>query len=386
MLDAAIAFFWPDGMMEHTMVGPGVERAGPALHQIYRLTVTADGHLIYFAVSDAEFHGLFRALGHPEWCEDARFKHVSGRMAHGTALEPLLREAFRGWKTAEILARMAAEELPVAPVLSLDEVLADPQVKHNEILLEREHPTAGTIRQPRPPARFDRTPAEAGRLRTAARRAQRRDPGGARRRRRRAREPARLRRRQLAGVDPEAFNEADVYGRPIPPGAGGGSGSAPAAAVPGSARRPAHAIGRGSVGATSAGAIVSPARADRRRGGGTTRTERAERRVPLSVAVDHDLVAGLEIADANPARDPNEISGIVEIDDAILDAGPRHRDAVPDVVDLGDRQRLGLRRTSRENAAADAKRRERCMTAPFVAGNERRCIARATGHALAETR
>ncbi|HVH06341.1 MAG TPA: CoA transferase [Myxococcota bacterium] len=164
MLDAAIAFFWPDGMMEHTMVGPGVERAGPTLYQIYRLTETADGHLIYFAVSDAEFHGLFRALGHPEWCEDVRFKDFPGRMANGTVLEPLLRETFRSWPTADVLARMAAESLPVAPVLSLDEVLADPQVKHNEILLEREHPTAGIIRQPRPPAKFDRTPAEAGRL------------------------------------------------------------------------------------------------------------------------------------------------------------------------------------------------------------------------------
>jgi crotonobetainyl-CoA:carnitine CoA-transferase CaiB-like acyl-CoA transferase len=164
MLDAALAFFWPDGMMAHTMVGPGVERPGPALHQIYRLTETADGHLIYFAVSDAEFHGLFRALGHPEWCEDARFRELGARMANTPVLEPMIRAAFRGWNTAVILERMAAERLPVAPVLSLEEVLADPQVKHNEILVEREHPTAGTIRQPRPPARFDRTPAEPGRL------------------------------------------------------------------------------------------------------------------------------------------------------------------------------------------------------------------------------
>jgi crotonobetainyl-CoA:carnitine CoA-transferase CaiB-like acyl-CoA transferase len=163
MLDAALAFFWPDGMMAHTMVGDGV-KPGPTLYELYRLTETADGHLIYFAVSDAEFHGLFRALGRPEWCEDARFRDLPGRMTHMAELEPMLREAFRGWRTAEILERMAAESLPVAPALSLEEVVADPQVRHNEVLLEREHPSAGVIRQPRPPARFDRTPAEAGRL------------------------------------------------------------------------------------------------------------------------------------------------------------------------------------------------------------------------------
>jgi crotonobetainyl-CoA:carnitine CoA-transferase CaiB-like acyl-CoA transferase len=164
MLDASLAFFWPDGMMEHTMVGPGVERAGPALHRLYRLTETADGHLIYFAVSDAEFHGLFRALGQPGWCEDPRFRDMGPRIAHSAALEPMIRAAFRKWPTAEILERMAAESLPAAPALSLEEVIADPQVRHNELLLEREHPTAGWIRQPRPPARFDKTPAEAGRL------------------------------------------------------------------------------------------------------------------------------------------------------------------------------------------------------------------------------
>jgi crotonobetainyl-CoA:carnitine CoA-transferase CaiB-like acyl-CoA transferase len=164
MLDASIAFFWPDGMMEHTMVGPGVERAGPTLYRLYRLTETADGHLIYFAVSDAEFHGLFRALGRPEWCEDARFRDHAGRMAHTAELDASIRAAFRKWPTAEVLARMGAESLPAAPAHSLEDVIADPQVRHNELLVEREHPTAGVIRQPRPPARFDRTPAEPGRL------------------------------------------------------------------------------------------------------------------------------------------------------------------------------------------------------------------------------
>jgi crotonobetainyl-CoA:carnitine CoA-transferase CaiB-like acyl-CoA transferase len=163
MLDAALAFFWPDGMMAHTMVGEGV-RAGPTLYEIYRLTETADGHLIYFAVSDAEFHGLFRALGHPEWCEDERIGPLAARMAHREVLEPLLQDAFKRWRTAELIERMAAESLPVAPVLALEEILEDAQVRHNEVLLERTHPTAGVIRQPRPPARFDRTPAEAGRL------------------------------------------------------------------------------------------------------------------------------------------------------------------------------------------------------------------------------
>jgi len=163
MLDASLAFFWPDGMMAHTMLGEGVT-PGPTLYELYRLTETADGHLVFFAVTDAECHGLFRALGRPEWCEDPRLRELPSRIQHRELFEELVYGEFRKWSTREILARLAAEALPAAPVLSLEEVLDDPQVRHNGILVERDHPTAGRIRQPRPAARFDRTPAEPGRL------------------------------------------------------------------------------------------------------------------------------------------------------------------------------------------------------------------------------
>jgi len=164
MIDASLAFFWPDGMMAHTMIGEGVQ-TGPTLYEIYRLQPTADGHLIYFAASDAEMHGLFRALGHPEWCGDPRFGPIEGRRLpeNFQALGGLLDEAFRSWKTRELLGRLVAEQVAAGAVLSLEEVIADPQVRHNGAIFERDHPAAGRMREPRPAARFERTPAEPGR-------------------------------------------------------------------------------------------------------------------------------------------------------------------------------------------------------------------------------
>jgi crotonobetainyl-CoA:carnitine CoA-transferase CaiB-like acyl-CoA transferase len=164
MLDASLAFFWPDGMMAYTMIGEGVA-GGPTLYELYRLQPTADGHLIYFAASDAEMHGLFRALGHPEWCEDPRFGSIEGRRVPDNfqALGALLDAAFRGWKTRELLDRLVAEQVAAGAVLSLPEVIDDPQVRHNGAIFEREHPSAGRMREPRPPVRFERTPSEPGR-------------------------------------------------------------------------------------------------------------------------------------------------------------------------------------------------------------------------------
>jgi crotonobetainyl-CoA:carnitine CoA-transferase CaiB-like acyl-CoA transferase len=166
MLDASLYFFWPDGMMAHTLIGDGeIGQPGPALYDIYRLTETADGQLIYWAASDPEIHALFRALAHPEWIEDERFGTLKGRSvpANREALGAMIIQEFRKWNTAEILARLAAEGVPGGPVLGLDEIPQDPQVLHNQSIIEREHPAAGRMREPRFPTRFDKTPVELAR-------------------------------------------------------------------------------------------------------------------------------------------------------------------------------------------------------------------------------
>jgi crotonobetainyl-CoA:carnitine CoA-transferase CaiB-like acyl-CoA transferase len=57
---------------------------------------------------------------------------------------------------------MVAEQVPVGPVYTLDELLDDPQIRHNGAIFEREDPKAGRLRQARPPARFSKTREEPG--------------------------------------------------------------------------------------------------------------------------------------------------------------------------------------------------------------------------------
>lgn len=161
MLDACLYFFWPDGMMDKTLTD---EDASPGflLSSVYNLTDTADGKLIYFVVTDAQRHGLFDALGHPEWKEDPRFRDTTAIAdpENFEALGVLLTEAFSKTTTAEIMPRLIEFDVPSGPILDADEVIADPQVAHNGTLVEWQHPDAGTIRQPAPAARFSTTPAE----------------------------------------------------------------------------------------------------------------------------------------------------------------------------------------------------------------------------------
>jgi len=156
MLDALLYFLWVDNFNEKTVEGP--TKPGVLLHDVYRLQATADGNLVYFAVSDSEWEGLCKALGHPEWWEEPRFYDVQQRLAVYPEIGALLDATFRQWPTEEIMARLQEHEVPAAPINELDDVFTDPQVVHNGTIHEWEHPLLGTTRSAKPPVRFSDTP------------------------------------------------------------------------------------------------------------------------------------------------------------------------------------------------------------------------------------
>jgi len=126
------------------------------------VTRCATGELVYFVASDKERHGLYRALRRPEWCEHPQWGSIKVLMEPGNyqALGAALAAEFEKWDAAELLERMVAEEVPCGPVNDFDTLLTDPQIVHNEVIWEWQHPTAGRVRQARPAPRFSQTPLE----------------------------------------------------------------------------------------------------------------------------------------------------------------------------------------------------------------------------------
>jgi len=159
MLDAALAFMWPDGMSNHMILDDDAATQAP-LSIAYQMNPTRDGHVAVAPITDAQVHGLFRAAGREELIEDPRFLTVASRFAHLRELIEEVRGELGDLTTEEVVERLAAEDVPCGPVLSLEEVPTHPQVRANKVLVDTEHPQMGRLRQPRPPARFAATPAE----------------------------------------------------------------------------------------------------------------------------------------------------------------------------------------------------------------------------------
>jgi crotonobetainyl-CoA:carnitine CoA-transferase CaiB-like acyl-CoA transferase len=158
MLDAMISYLWPEAMPSLTFVGdevdPSEAETGPDL--IY---ATYDRYITAAALSDSEWAGMCRALNREDLIEDARFKTTRDRAVNAVARREITAAELEKWNASEILSRLLANDVPSAPVLSRFELLREPQVIENQIFEEHQSNEFGKVRQPRPAARFDRTPA-----------------------------------------------------------------------------------------------------------------------------------------------------------------------------------------------------------------------------------
>jgi len=161
MLDAAVAFVWPDSAMDATLLDDDVKRTN-TIGAAYVATQFADGYAAVSAVSDSEFAGYFRAVGHPELVDDDRFATMASRMGNLKVLGPMLKQFCLETPLADFLRRAEEFDVPAAAIISIAELPDDPQILHNEVFVVHEHPVAGRIREPRPAARFGATAAFVG--------------------------------------------------------------------------------------------------------------------------------------------------------------------------------------------------------------------------------
>jgi crotonobetainyl-CoA:carnitine CoA-transferase CaiB-like acyl-CoA transferase len=119
---------------------------------------TSNGYITAGAVSDAEWRGMCKALDRKEWLTDERFATPRARGINVKLRLEMTADVLRTNTSEFWLKRLRECEVPSAPVLSRPEVIAQEQVQVNEIFTEYDQPGLGRIRQPRPAARFERTP------------------------------------------------------------------------------------------------------------------------------------------------------------------------------------------------------------------------------------
>ena len=158
MLDAVMAFLWASDMGAQTYVDSQVtdQDAASFIDLIYE---TRDGFMTVAVMTNKEWQGLAHALDHPEWLEDPRFNSPAARDRYVNDRLVMTQEVLRTRTTAQWMERLERHDVPCAPALTRSQVLNHPQIIASGTLIEIDHPVSGRLRQARPPARFERTPA-----------------------------------------------------------------------------------------------------------------------------------------------------------------------------------------------------------------------------------
>jgi crotonobetainyl-CoA:carnitine CoA-transferase CaiB-like acyl-CoA transferase len=102
--------------------------------------------VLHMSSPDKFWLGLFEVAGKPEWGRDARFNNRKARIENYDLLVEQLQPIFRGGERDEWLRRLTEKDVPAAPINTLDEVFADPQVKTYGFPIEVEHPRMGKMK------------------------------------------------------------------------------------------------------------------------------------------------------------------------------------------------------------------------------------------------
>ena len=116
--------------------------------------------VIHLSSPQKFFEGLAAAIGKPELAQDERFRARPGRIEHHKELRTILADAFVTAPRAHWLARLEEHDVPCAPLNTLAEVFADPQVAELGMRARIAHPERGEVDLVAPGVSLEKTPLE----------------------------------------------------------------------------------------------------------------------------------------------------------------------------------------------------------------------------------
>jgi len=134
----------------------------------YGVYETSDGKYISVGCVEPWFwENLCRALGKDEYipyCISVEHFMHGPEGAKWEEIKSYLKKTFLTRTQDEWFEFLTGKDVPVGKVNSFDEVFADPQVLHRQMVLEIEHPTLGKVKQPGIAIKLSDTPGAVRRL------------------------------------------------------------------------------------------------------------------------------------------------------------------------------------------------------------------------------
>lgn len=159
MLDATVAFFWPEGMQGLTFAEKetDVRKTFSSIDLIYE---TKNGYITISVISDKEWKGICVALNCEELISDERFVTSLARRRNSEERRTVIGDLVEGWTSEEILEELDRNDVPCAPLLDRTELMDHPQLIASKTVEKIEFEGFGEVRQAKPAAEFSLTQSD----------------------------------------------------------------------------------------------------------------------------------------------------------------------------------------------------------------------------------
>jgi len=159
LMEAAVQqTYWQAAIYFATGVNPGPSGSAHLLTAPYQAFPTSDGWINIGGANQSNWERIVKVIGRTELADDPRFRTNGDRMRNLAALTPLIAERLRTRASADWVREFEAAGVPVGPVNRIGDMLADPQVRAREMVVEVDHPKAGRVNAIGHPIKFSETP------------------------------------------------------------------------------------------------------------------------------------------------------------------------------------------------------------------------------------
>ncbi len=152
------AFLVGQHMAQHAVTGQPADPmpARVSAWAIYDIFETSDDDSVFVGVvSDSQWAQFCDAFGLDDLGGDPALAKNAGRVAARETLLPRVRELFKGFTKADLMAKLEHTGLPFAPIATPSDLFDDPHLGHAGGLLDLVLPDGGTARLPALPIEMD---------------------------------------------------------------------------------------------------------------------------------------------------------------------------------------------------------------------------------------